>query len=220
MCGRFSLSGSPDLYADYFETDQVLTEAISPSYNVAPTDWVYVVAEKEGKRSLGRMRWGLRTHWSDTASHINARMETAATRPAFRDAFRRKRCLIPADGFYEWERREGRRLPHWIFRADGYPLAFAGLWASWKDPEGDWVRSCAIVTTAAQGVVAPLHDRMPVALRPEVWSDWLDRTRTSPAEVSELLRPIDAELLMEYRVAPLVNSVKNNGSELVRPVSV
>ena len=220
MCGRFSLSGDVDFYAEYFGVDHVLTESLDQSWNVAPTDPVYVVAEREEARNLGTMRWGLIPHWAgDTKTlNINARVETVATTPAFRDSFSKKRCLIPADGFYEWDPKEKGRSPHWIFRADGYPVGFAGVWSAWKNPADDeWVRSCAILTTAATGIIAGIHGRMPVALVPEVWEGWLDRDLTEPEEVKSLIRPIDADLWMQREVSTRVNSVRNNGPELLDP---
>lgn len=217
MCGRFSLSGEIDFYADYFGAGALGTEAVKPSWNVAPTDPVYVVAQRDGQRHLETMRWGLIPHWSTDAKsiHINARSETVATGATFRDSFSRKRCLIAADGFYEWEPKELGRTPHWIFRADGYPVGLAGLWATWRNPADDeWVRSCAIVTAPAAGVISSIHDRMPVALSPEVWDRWLDRDVTDADEARLLLQPIDQELWMERTVSKLVNSVKNNGPEV------
>ncbi|MDP3984543.1 MAG: SOS response-associated peptidase [Acidimicrobiia bacterium] len=220
MCGRFSLSGEVDFYADYFGAAAAGTEALAASWNVAPTDPVYVVAEREGDRRLATMRWGLIPHWAkDPKSiHINARVETVATTPAFRDSFTRKRCLIPADGFYEWESKEAGRTPHWVFRADGYPVGFAGLWAAWRNPaDGEWVRNCAIVTAPATGVIAKIHNRMPVALRLEAWDGWLDRELTDPAGVRELVQPIDSDLWMDRPVSKLVNSVRNDGPQLQDP---
>jgi len=214
VCGRFSLSGDVDFYAEYFGVDNILTASLEPSWNVAPTDPVYVVAEREDSRNLGTMRWGLIPHWAEHTKslNINARVETVATRPAFRDSFSRKRCLIPADGFYEWEPKETGRSPHWIFRADGYPVGFAGVWSAWKNKANDeWVRSCAILTTAATGIIAGIHNRMPVALVPEVWEAWLDRELTEPGEVQSLIRPIASDLWMQRQVSSKVNSVKNNG---------
>jgi putative SOS response-associated peptidase YedK len=216
MCGRFSLSGDIDFYADYFGVETA-SESIEPSWNVAPTDPVYALAERDHVRRIGTMMWGLIPHWANDpkAIQINARAETVARTPAFRDSFARKRCLIPADGFYEWEPKEKGRTPHWIFRADGYPMAMAGLWSSWKDPsDGTWVRTCAIITTKAEGVVAPLHNRMPVSLEPKAWDGWLDRDLKDPGEVEALLQAIDPDLLMEHAVSNRVNSVKNNGPEL------
>jgi len=217
MCGRFSLSGDVDFYAEYFGAGSISTEALDKSWNVAPTDPVYVVAQHQGERLLGSQSWGLVPHWApDRKSiQINARMESIATKPIFRESFAKRRCLIPADGFYEWESTEQGRTPHWIFRADGFPMAFAGIWANWKDQATDvWHRTCSIITTKSAGVIVPLHDRMPVSLVPEVWDTWLDRELNDPNAAFSLLRPTDGDLLMEHQVPKLVNSVKNNGPEL------
>ena len=217
MCGRFSITGDLDFYAEYFGVDDVLTDPLEKSWNVAPTDDVYVLAEREGRRQLGAMKWGLVPHWAkDTRSiQINARSETVATTPAFRDSFARKRCLIPADGFYEWETPENGRSPHWVYRADGHPMAFAGIWASRLDPESDeWRRTCSIITKDAEGVISSIHDRMPVALVPDVWDAWLDRDLLDPDAALSLLQPIDPESIMEHLVSRKVNTVKNNTPDL------
>ncbi len=217
MCGRFSITGDLDFYAEYFGVDEISAPALEPSWNVAPTDPVYVVAERDGTRFLEQMKWGLVPHWAkDTKSiHINARSEKVATNPAFRESFARRRCLIPSDGFYEWGPAESGRHPHWIHRADGYPLVFAGIWSTRKrDDTGEWLRTCSILTTAARGVVAPIHNRMPVTLVPEAWDRWLDRELTDPEEAYGALRSIDPDLLMEHTVSKQVNSVRNNGSKL------
>lgn len=217
MCGRFSITGDLDFYAEYFGVDDVLTERLERSWNVAPTDRVYVVAERDGIRHLGSMRWGLVPHWAlDTRSiHINARSETVATTPAFRDSFATRRCLIPADGFYEWEPPEAGRIPHWVYRADGHPMVFAGIWASRQDPEtGEWSRTCSIITRGAEGIIASIHDRMPVALVPDVWDAWLDRDLRDPEAALSLIEPIDPENVMEHVVSRQVNSVKNNTPDL------
>ncbi len=217
MCGRFSITGDLDFYAEYFGADEVLAERLEPNWNVAPTDPVYVVAEREGVRLLDSMPWGLVPHWArDMRSiHINSRVETVATSASFRESFSRRRCLIPADGFYEWEPKEAGRAPHWVYRADGHPMAFAGIWASRNDADTDtWRRTCSIITMAARGAVSSIHDRMPVSLHPSVWDGWLDREIRDPEVVSGLLQPIDPDLIMEHPVSKLVNSVKNNGPEL------
>ena len=190
---------------------------LAASWNVAPTDDVYVVAERERVRSLGTMQWGLVPHWAkDSKSiQINARSETVATAPIFRDSFARKRCIIPADGFYEWE--SGSKSPHWIFRADGYPVGFAGIWASRKEVDGDWVRTCAILTAPSSGVITPLHARMPIALDPNNWAAWLDRDQTDAEAALASLQPIDAEIWMERPVTKRVNSVRNNDASLHDP---
>jgi putative SOS response-associated peptidase YedK len=167
------------------------------------------------------MRWGLVPHWAkDTKSiHINARVETVASNNLFRESFLRRRCLIPADGFYEWEPPEEGRRPHWVYRADGFPMVFAGIWATRKDPDTeDWVRTCSIVTTAAAGPILPIHDRMPVSLGPGSWDLWLDREVDNADQLLALLANPGADLLMEHRVSREVNSVKNNGPQLRDPV--
>lgn len=217
MCGRFSITGDLDFYAEYFGVDEVLAEPLDTSWNVAPTDPVYVVAERDGNRQLGSMRWGLVPHWAkNTRSiHINARSETVATTPAFRDSFARKRCLIPADGFYEWEAPDKGRTPHWVYRADGHPMVFAGIWASRQDPEtGEWQRTCSIITKDAEGVISSIHDRMPVSLVPDVWDSWLDRDLQDPEAAVSLLQTIEPDSIMEHVVSRKVNSVKNDTPDL------
>ncbi len=225
MCGRFVIAEPPDVYGDYFGVDAVRTEALAPSYNVAPTDPVYAVAEHDGRRLLGSFRWGLIPHWAKdrkvAARHINARMETLDRKPAFREYFERRRCLIPADGFYEWEALgEGRpKLPHYIYRADRAPLAFAGLWARWRDPETDErVATCTIVTGKPAGVVEDLHDRMPVVLPKAAWGPWLDRTNRDVEGLRALLGSVAAPDLAEHAVSTLVNKVANNLAENVAPL--
>jgi putative SOS response-associated peptidase YedK len=217
MCGRFSITGDVDFYAEYFEVDEVVGDPLEKSWNVAPTDAVYVVAERDGRRQLGSMRWGLVPHWAtDTRSiHINARVETVATKGVFRDSFARKRCLIPADGFYEWEPPERGRTPHWVYRADGHPMVFAGIWASRHDNANDsWQRTCSIITAPAEGAIATIHDRMPVALDPEVWDAWLDRDLRDPETVLGLVETIDPGSVMEHIVSRKVNRVHNNTPDL------
>lgn len=220
MCGRFSITGDLDFYAEYFGVDEIVTDPLDKSWNVAPTDPVYVIAERDGARQLGSMRWGLVPHWAKDAKtiHINARSETVATTSAFRDSFASRRCLIPADGFYEWEPPESGRTPHWVYRADGHPMVFAGIWASRLDPEdGQWQRTCSILTTEANGVISSIHDRMPVSLVPDVWDAWLDRDLRDPEAVRSLIRTIDPDSIMEHIVSSRVNTVRNNAPELREP---
>ncbi len=217
MCGRFAITGDLDFYAEYFAVDEVVTEALEKSWNVAPTDQVYVVTEKEGKRRLGSMSWGLLPHWAgDTRSiQINARVETVATNNTFRDSFARHRCLIPADGFYEWSPPENGRKPHWIYRADGHPTVFAGIWAARRHPDGDdWLRTCSIITTQAGGPVSEIHDRMPVWLPADSWSAWLDREQDDPEALLGLARLASPDDLMAHEVSKEVNSVRNDGPHL------
>lgn len=220
MCGRFSITGDVGFYAEYFGVDDVTTDALDQSWNVAPTDHVYVVAETGGRRQLGSMRWGLVPHWAkDTKSiRINARSETVATTAAFRDSFSRKRCLIPGDGFYEWTQPEDERTPHWVYRADGHPMVFAGIWASRQNPEsGEWQRTCSILTKEAEGAISSIHHRMPLVLEPSVWNAWLDRDLRDSESALSLLRPIDPDLIMNHAVSHRVNSVRNNQPGLKDP---
>jgi putative SOS response-associated peptidase YedK len=223
MCGRFVQAGSAGDYAEYFGAEIMVTEALQASYNVAPTDAVYAVAEHRDERLLGTFRWGLVPFWAKdrklAARNINARMETAATKPAFRDSFATKRCLIPADGFYEWEPRPKGKLPHYIYRASNEPLAFAGLWASWKDPEtGERVRTCTILTGRPDDLVAPIHDRMPVALPRDNWDEWLATDNHDVARLESMLGAVDRPQLTEHPVSTLVNKVANNVPELIAPL--
>lgn len=222
MCGRFAMTGDLDFYNGYYAIDEVSTDDLVQSWNVAPTDESYVVAERDGKRKLSRMGWGLIPHWSEDKKtiHINARVESVAVKPVFKRALARHRCLIPADGFYEWEPKEEGRTPHWVFRADGHPMTFAGIWGGWKDPATEeWTRRFCIITTKAEGVIAGIHDRMPVALPPEKWEPWLDTELDDPEAALGLVDNIDPDLIMEHPVSSQVNSVRNNGPELRQPFS-
>lgn len=223
MCGRFTLTEPPEYYAAAFAVDTVRAAGLEPSYNVAPTDPVYAVVAREGERRLGTLRWGLVPHWAKdkkaAARHINARVETVASKPAFRDSLRRRRCLIPADGFYEWQRRpSGGKLPHYIYARDGRPLAFAGLWAAWKDPEdGDWLRTCTILTRDPDETVRPLHDRMPLTLPPDRWEAWLDPELEEPELVLAAAAGATTPLA-RHPVSTMVNKVANNWPELIEPI--
>jgi putative SOS response-associated peptidase YedK len=233
MCGRFVQASSPELLVERFGVDVVAAPAHEPSYNVAPRANVYAVrdrAEEAGRRRyLSELRWGLIPSWAKDTKigdrMINARAESLADKPAYERAFRLHRCLVPAEGFYEWQRRGSRKQPMFIHRRDGEPMTFAGLWAAWRDPkgddpDGDWLRSCAIVTTNANGTVAPLHDRMPVVLEERDWDWWLDPAAGDIDGLTRLLRPAADELLVAYPVATAVNSADNDGPELVRRVEL
>lgn len=226
MCGRFVAVTDPDGLVKFFTIDDRKDDDLPPNYNVAPTDPVRAVAAHDDQRYLVTFRWGLVPSWADSpklaATMINARAETVTSKPAFRDAVRRRRCLIPADGFYEWTTNEqGRKQPHFITAAAGGPLAFAGLWETWRDrsnPDAPPLRSCTIVTRAAQAPVTRLHDRMPLALPRDAWSAWLD-AGTSEHEVTALLH-CDPPALEHRPVSTRVNTVANNDPELLVPLSV
>jgi putative SOS response-associated peptidase YedK len=196
-------------------------EELGPRYNVAPTQPVTVVVQRgdEG-RFVELHRWGLVPAWADSAAAgarmINARAETVATSPAFRASFRRRRCIIPADGFYEW-RREGKiKKPFLIHARDDRPLAVAGLWAPWRDPaSGEWLLSAAVVTTTSNAAVGELHDRMPAILAEDEWPLWLDPMIGDPGLLRDLLHPADDALLRLDAASPLVNNANNEGPELL-----
>ncbi|MFQ5554398.1 MAG: SOS response-associated peptidase [Acidimicrobiia bacterium] len=219
MCGRFVQAHDAREYAEFFDVDQVAAE-LPPSYNVAPTDAVYAIAEHEKQRLLGTFRWGLLPFWAKdrkiAARNINARVETAAQKPAFRESFARRRCIVPADGFYEWQPKEKGKLPHYIFGAHGEPLALAGLWASWKDREtGERLRTCTILTGTPNDLVEPVHDRMPVILARDVWAAWLDPGQNDPGPLRAMLDVYPSAALGMHPVSTLVNKVQNNVPELI-----
>lgn len=219
MCGRFTLAVPGEQLAAQFQL--VAVPDLSARYNIAPSQPVAIIrAEADGRR-LALVRWGLVPAWAkDTALGarlINARAETVAEKPAFRAALRQRRCLIPADGFYEWQAQAGGKQPYYIRLAAGGAFAMAGLWERWHTPAGDWLESCTILTTTANDVVEPLHDRMPVILAPEQYARWLDRELHDPALLRELLAPFPARLLVAYPVSKAVNRVSNDGPALIQP---
>ena len=236
MCGRFIATAPVSALAEHFlvEEIKVAEDEVPPRYNVAPTLDVLAVAESRssgGVRRLGTFRWGLVPSWAKDltigSKLINARAESVAEKPAFRKALQRRRCIIPADAFYEWQRPAGggknaKKQPFVIRRRDGDPLAFAGLWEAWNDPgdpDAEWVRTCTIVTTTANELVGRLHDRMPVILPKPVWDVWLDTGLEDAAAVHALLVPSPAEDLEAYPVSTEVNDVRNDGPSLADPLN-
>jgi putative SOS response-associated peptidase YedK len=223
MCGRFVQTASPTLLAEHFDVDELaLDPPPAPSWNVAPRAEVLTIVESDQVRRMGRMRWGLVPSWASDPGvgdkMINARAETVLEKPAFRTALERRRCIVPADGFYEWERVGSRTQPMYIHDRAGVPLAFAGLWAVWRDPEvaeAPWLRSCTIVTTDANATVASVHDRMPVMLASDSWDRWLDRDLSDGEAVTDLLRPAPDDLLELWPVSPRVNSARHDDERLI-----
>jgi putative SOS response-associated peptidase YedK len=229
MCGRYLSLSDPEQLAERFGVDEVRTDPLPQRWNVAPSTEVYSVIEREGRRRLGTLRWGFVPYWArqlkGTRQPINARVETLATSKMFADSFRRRRCLLPADGFYEWQDRgDGRqKQPYHLADPDGDALAFAGIWTVWRDPEAHEpapLFSTAIVTTAASGPMEELHDRMPLILPERLWADWL---AAEPAEAPHLLDAVTAlgpPRLTATTVSRRVNDVRNEGPELVEPGTV
>jgi len=230
MCGRFSQQRPASELAEIFAAEPLVEEP-GARFNVAPTDDALVVVQREERRAITAYRWGLVPHWSTDlkagSRMFNARAETLTTSPAFRDAFKRRRCLVPVDSFYEWKREGRLRQPFNVVREDGRPMALAGLWAGWKDPASDpaaprIVRTFTIITSAPNEALADLHDRMPVIVPDDAWARWLDPTPADPGEAGGqllgLLQPTDDLALRIYAVNRDVNDVRRDGPELVEPM--
>lgn len=234
MCGRFVSSTPPDQLATYFDVDGLAEQLVDrgPNFNTAPTTGVFVVHQDRQLRRLDSFRWGLVPSWAKDLSigarMINARAETVAAKPAFRSAFAKRRCIIPADGFYEWTLPAGskKKQPYFIHRPDGEPFAFAGLWETWKGPKGkdgdvdptmapaEPLRSCSIVTTSANEAMSALHDRMPVILPSDAWDTWLDPEQHDTELLGGLLVPAPSELIAFHPVSTEVNNARNKGEHL------
>jgi len=225
MCGRFTQQRPTAELAELFRAEP-LVEDTGARFNVAPSQGVIAVVQPpDDRRLLTTFRWGLIPSWAQDPKigyrTINARAETVFTSPVFRTSIRKKRCLIPVDSFYEWRRTEDRpKQPYAIRRRDGAPLALAGLWSSWKDPlSEEWLRSCSIVTTTPNELMARIHDRMPLILAPEAWELWLDPALDDVAELRGLLVPSPAADLEAYPVSTLVNSTRNEGAALIERIA-
>jgi putative SOS response-associated peptidase YedK len=224
MCGRYRLSRRKQLIEEYF--DSAGEDDWTPRYNVAPTQSVPIIRQHptEPRRELSLVRWGLIPSWAKDASGaarmINARSETAATTSAFRDALTNRRCLIPADGFYEWKKSGKLKQPYCFEVNDGKVFAFAGLWDRWKDPSGQWIKTCSILTTTPNAVTSAVHDRMPVILDPDSYDLWLDPGLHDVRVVSEMLKPYNAQVMRCYPVSSRVNRVANDDEGCSTPVEL
>lgn len=224
MCGRFTSTTSAADLAAHFAAERDGIEELPPDFNVTPSSDCYVVLEGEGRRRLDVLRWGLVPAWADdptiASRLINARSETAAAKPSFRSAFRTRRCLVPVDGFYEWAPVPGsrRKRPHHFRSRDGRPLAFAGLWESWRpkdDPSAMALRTFTILTGPPNATVAPIHDRMPVILAADEWSTWLDPTCSDRDLLQSMLDPAPDDLLDRWPVSLDVNDVRRHDPALI-----
>ncbi len=222
MCGRFVLMAHPEALVELFNLDQV--PSLTPRYNIAPTQDVAVIRpnmEGEG-RELAMLHWGLIPSWakdSKMASRmINARSETVAEKPSFRRAFRSRRCLIPADGFYEWQQKSSGKQPYYIHMEDRQPFALAGLWERWQPQVGPPVESCTIITTDANEFLQPVHHRMPVVLPPETYDLWLDPMEQETDRLLALLRPYPSKEMVIYPVSTLVSHAGNEGLRCIEPI--
>ena len=248
MCGRYATSASPQDLMEEFEVDDLFDGLPGPDYNVAPTVGVPAIFERrvkdtgEVRRRLAPLVWGLVPSWAKDASvgsrMINARLETVAEKPAFKRAFSVRRCILPADGFYEWYaldlpggsstgrgRGKPKKQPFFIHRADGGLLVMAGIYEIWRDPQKDaaddsaWLRTCSVITTQATDAVGHIHDRMPMVITRDAIGAWLDPTITNPKRALELLAVTEAASLEAYAVSTDVNSVENNNPSLVEPLA-
>ncbi len=220
MCGRFALSAPASAITEVFQVD-ILPDLL-PRYNVAPTQQVPAIVAADGIRSMRRFRWGLIPPWAKdkkiSASLINARGESVHEKPSFRSAFKRRRCLIPADGFYEWKRDGKLKIPHLIGLTAGLPFAIAGLWERWHDPEtNEDLHSCCLVTTGPNSLMERIHDRMPVILPQSAWDRWLDPNNDDVVSLRELLVPYPAELMTARTVSSRVNDARKEGPDNQRP---
>lgn len=242
MCGRYVSASTPQQIADYFGATIATETLIEPNYNVAPTDPVPVVRVREGQRQVDLCRWGLIPSWAKSASigskMINARIETVTEKSAFRNAVRRRRCIVPADAFYEWTTipdpngKKPRKQPWCIRRVDDAPFSFAGMFEFWRESteaEGDephtgeerpLVMSCTILTTAANEAMSTIHDRMPAMVAPALWDDWLDRDNEDAESLLAALPPAPSELFTIYPVSTAVNNSRSSGAELAEPIEL
>lgn len=222
MCGRYVIKAPVSQLATMF--DLIDVPPLAARYNVAPTQSVPAVRMKSDskERELVMLKWGLIPGWAKDAAignrMINARADTVAGKPSFRSAFRRRRCLLAADGFYEWQKTNGKKQPFFIGMQDESPFAFAGLWEHWQNPEGEPVESCAIITTEANDLVKPIHDRMPVILPRKVYALWLDPQAQDTEKLQKLLVPYPAKEMRAYPVSLLVNNPKNENAKCAAPV--
>lgn len=219
MCGRYTLR-NPAALAEAFELEAL--PALAPRYNIAPSQEVPIIRFTPTGRRLELARWGLIPAWAREPAGgyatINARAETVDTKPSFRGPFRRQRCIVPADGFYEWQAAGGVKIPHYIVRPDGAPFALAGLWDRWQGPQGE-VLSCTVIVTAANRFMRRLHERMPLILAPEDYARWLDPDNRDSAGLKRLLAPAPEDLLIAWPVSRRVNDPRHDAPDCIQPVS-
>ncbi|MUT66841.1 SOS response-associated peptidase [Paenibacillus sp. NEAU-GSW1] len=226
MCGRYTITVSLEELMLRYMIGAVSVPYHRPKYNVAPGQMVLAVVNDGEQNRLGELKWGLIPPWADSPKvgnmMLNARAETAAAKPAFLTPLRRKRCLIPADGFYEWKKEAGGKTkqPMRIVRKDRSIFSMAGLYETWKAADGTTINSCTIMTTAPNSLMAPIHDRMPVILRPEDEPFWLDRSVQEPSALERLLRPYASEELEAYPVTSSVGSVRYDEPDCIEPITL
>ncbi|MES1040906.1 SOS response-associated peptidase [Peribacillus simplex] len=222
MCGRFTLFTDIEEIKDRFDIQGSFDEEYQFSYNIAPSQSVLSVINDGARNRLGYLRWGLIPFWAKDEKvgykMINARAETIAEKASFRNAYMRKRCLIIADSFYEWKKTPERKIPMRIKLKNHAPFGMAGIWESWKSPEGISVYSCSVITTVPNELMTSIHDRMPVILKPEDEKDWLNPTNNDPAYLQQYLKSFDSEQMEAFEVSTDVNSTKNNSLTLIQQI--
>ncbi|MGM0454211.1 MAG: SOS response-associated peptidase [Thermodesulfobacteriota bacterium] len=223
MCGRFVRFRNIEQLKPHFPVDHAVCES-EPNYNAAPTQKILAIVRREGLNIVDKLHWGLVPFWAKDAKvgykMINARLDTVATKPAFRDAFKKRRCLIPADGFYEWVGRKGQKQPVFITLPNGDPFAFAGLWETWQDKTepGVFYQTCTIITREASSSLEKIHHRMPVVLKPEAYDAWMDHDTPGTRQLQEMLSQSSITEFSFFPVSKQVNSVGNNDPGNIEPV--
>jgi putative SOS response-associated peptidase YedK len=222
MCGRFTIA-KPERIIIEFQPDEVGSNLDAPRYNVAPMQQIpTVIGAQDGRRTIKDIRWGFAPHWAEDAATgsriINARAETASSKPAFRDAFRQTRCLIPADGFYEWQKTPDGKQPMYMQVEDGEMFAIAGLYSIRQQGDSEPLLSCTIMTTSPNSLLEPIHHRMPVILPKDCWTPWLDTSNDDKAQLQDMLQPFPAEKMTARKVSRLVNSPANDDPRCIEPL--
>lgn len=219
MCGRFTFAISPEMLSAIFGVSSL--EDLPRRFNIAPTQQVLVIRGTDAGNQAAFLRWGLIPSWARDPSigsrMINARSESVHEKPAFRHAIRYRRCIIPAGGFYEWMEEGGKKFPRYVRMKDAAPMGFAGIWDHWKNPAGETMETCSILTTASNRLIRPLHDRMPVILPPQEYDLWLDRNIIEPETLQPLYQPYPEDLMEMYPVSPFVNNPRNDSPACIEP---
>lgn len=220
MCGRFTFDISPEQLTEIFGVS--ILRDFPQRYNIAPTQQVLSIRRMEAGNCASFIRWGLIPSWAKDPSigsrMINARCESIHEKPAFRTAIRYRRCIIPANGFFEWKEEGGKKQPLYVRMMDGAIMGFAGIWDHWKNPEGETLETCSILTTASNRLIQPLHERMPVILHPAEYDLWLEREVTDPERLKPLYQPYPADLMEMFPVSTLVNNPRNDSPECIEPL--
>jgi len=220
MCGRFTLHFPVELLAEIFGLPDL--PSLVPRYNIAPTQAAAVVRSSGVTRRLDLLRWGLVPSWAKGifigSRMINARSESLPDKPAFRKAVRFRRCIVPASGFFDWKPEGSHKVPYYIRLSDGAPMGLAGIWEAWKTPEGSTLETFTILTTSANPLITPIHDRMPVILHPDAYDLWLDKDVNNPEQLQSLYPPYPADLMTLYPVSTLVNSPRNDNPSSIDPI--